>query len=90
MPVPYTRGVHTRRLGKRTAPKKAKRTLEDRTGPIPMLIPLNCGHEFFFPVRPKAGDLVLCRSCDDYRFVIPTGRNGSNKLGSKAGGGAAA
>jgi hypothetical protein len=90
MPVPYTRGAHTRRLGRRIAPAKVKRSVEDRTGPIPIMVTLSCKHDVFFPVRPRSGDLVFCRSCDDYRFVRPTGRSGSNTLGSKAGGDAAA
>lgn len=63
---------------------------DDRTGPIPMLITLSCTHDTFFAVRPKLGDLVFCRSCDDYRFVSLTGQAGSDKLGGTVGGDAAA
>jgi hypothetical protein len=90
MPVPYTRGVHVLRRGSRTPDRKVRQDKEDRTGPIPILVRLDCTHDTFFAVRPKPGDLVFCRSCDDYRFVSPTGRAGSNKLGGQAGGGAAA
>ena len=86
MAVPYAHS-HRAHTGSRQVPRRSS---DATTGPIPVMVTLSCTHITSFQIRPKTGDLVFCRSCDKYRFVSPTGRAGSNKLGGSRGGGAPA